>query len=177
MNRFWLRVNIPGFTLKFLFPQIFHHDFSLKPSMWNARILFWLVSHSLGAKKLAYRKCASSYLALNAKLGLIFALACYIISIKLANHIPSAFQRRAFRARQLSSTSSVRSAPAFRPTPAPPRLPKEEQEVYERLQRASTGAFSTPRQSQSHAQDKSSPDQIRTRELRNQLRVPRSWTV
>ena len=29
--------------------------------------------------------------------------------------------------------------------PAPPRLPKEEQDVYERLQRSSTGAFSTPK--------------------------------
>ncbi|KZF24873.1 hypothetical protein L228DRAFT_57673 [Xylona heveae TC161] len=28
--------------------------------------------------------------------------------------------------------------------PSPPRLPKEEQEIFERLQRASTGAFSTP---------------------------------
>jgi hypothetical protein len=29
--------------------------------------------------------------------------------------------------------------------PAPPRLPKEEQEIFEDLQRQSTGAFSTPR--------------------------------
>jgi hypothetical protein len=29
--------------------------------------------------------------------------------------------------------------------PAPPRLPKEEQEIFEELQRQSTGAFSTPR--------------------------------
>lgn len=29
--------------------------------------------------------------------------------------------------------------------PAPPRLPKEEQEIFEALQRQSTGAFSTPR--------------------------------
>lgn len=28
---------------------------------------------------------------------------------------------------------------------APPRLPKEEQEIFERLQKESTGAFSTPR--------------------------------
>jgi len=28
--------------------------------------------------------------------------------------------------------------------PAPPRLPKEEQEIFEKLQRQSTGAFSTP---------------------------------
>ncbi|KAF2732058.1 DUF1674-domain-containing protein [Polyplosphaeria fusca] len=34
---------------------------------------------------------------------------------------------------------------AFNTGPAPPRLPKEEQEVFEQLQRQSTGAFSTPR--------------------------------
>ncbi|KAH8705673.1 hypothetical protein BGW36DRAFT_16656 [Talaromyces proteolyticus] len=35
--------------------------------------------------------------------------------------------------------------PAFGDGPAPPRLPKEEQEIFEELQRQSTGAFSTPR--------------------------------
>jgi hypothetical protein len=30
--------------------------------------------------------------------------------------------------------------------PSPPRLPKEEQEIFEKLQQQSTGAFSTPRQ-------------------------------
>lgn len=33
---------------------------------------------------------------------------------------------------------------AFATGPAPPRLPPKEQEEFERLQRASTGAFSTP---------------------------------
>lgn len=33
---------------------------------------------------------------------------------------------------------------SFRVSPAPPRLPKEEQEIFERLQKQSTGAFSTP---------------------------------
>ncbi|EXJ70291.1 uncharacterized protein A1O5_06359 [Cladophialophora psammophila CBS 110553] len=33
--------------------------------------------------------------------------------------------------------------------PAPPRLPREEQEIFEALQRQSTGAFSTPRVNQS----------------------------
>ncbi len=39
------------------------------------------------------------------------------------------------------------SSPAdlpFRTGPSPPRLPKEEQELFEALQRQSTGAFSTP---------------------------------
>lgn len=33
----------------------------------------------------------------------------------------------------------------FRPGPSPPLLPKEEQEIFEKLQAQSTGAFSTPR--------------------------------
>ncbi|PYH99882.1 DUF1674 domain protein [Aspergillus ellipticus CBS 707.79] len=37
----------------------------------------------------------------------------------------------------------------FPRSPAPPRLPKEEQEIFEELQRKSTGAFSTPRVNQS----------------------------
>ncbi|KAL8670182.1 MAG: hypothetical protein Q9168_005260 [Polycauliona sp. 1 TL-2023] len=36
-------------------------------------------------------------------------------------------------------------ATSFSQSPAPPRLPKEEQELYEKLQSSSTGAFSTPR--------------------------------
>ncbi|GKZ33339.1 putative mitochondrial protein, conserved [Aspergillus brasiliensis] len=38
---------------------------------------------------------------------------------------------------------------AFASSPAPPRLPKEEQELFEELQRKSTGAFSTPQINQS----------------------------
>jgi hypothetical protein len=45
--------------------------------------------------------------------------------------------------RPLSSFSRHRSP--FKPGPAPPRLPKEEQDRFEELQRLSTGAFSTPR--------------------------------
>lgn len=37
----------------------------------------------------------------------------------------------------------------FANAPAPPRLPKEEQEIFEDLQRQSTGAFSTPQVNQS----------------------------
>jgi len=33
-------------------------------------------------------------------------------------------------------------------TPSPPKLPKEEQEIFERLQQRTTGAFSTPRDAQ-----------------------------
>ena len=41
--------------------------------------------------------------------------------------------------------SSRYYATSFSQSPAPPRLPKEEQELYEKLQASSTGAFSTPR--------------------------------
>jgi hypothetical protein len=47
--------------------------------------------------------------------------------------------------RRLFSTSTARTA--FATGPAPPRLPPKEQEEFERLQRSSTGAFSTPRPS------------------------------
>lgn len=36
---------------------------------------------------------------------------------------------------------------SWSPGPAPPRLPKEDQETFERLRRQSTGAFSIPRES------------------------------
>lgn len=49
--------------------------------------------------------------------------------------------------RLISTTSRTRAPPAFASGPAPPRLPKEEQELYEQLQRSSTGAFSTPKPS------------------------------
>lgn len=56
--------------------------------------------------------------------------------------------------RSLSSTSTLRKSddadkPAHGSIPAPPRLPKEEQEVFEKLQKQSTGAFSTSSSSDS----------------------------
>lgn len=47
--------------------------------------------------------------------------------------------------RRFFSTSQRK--PAFATGPAPPRLPPKEQEEFERLQKASTGAFSTPQSS------------------------------
>ncbi len=47
--------------------------------------------------------------------------------------------------RLLSTTARQRALPAFSSGPAPPRLPKEEQEIFNRLQSSSTGAFSTPK--------------------------------
>ena len=53
--------------------------------------------------------------------------------------------RLSLSSRRLFSTSSVRTA--FATGRSPPRLPPKEQEEFERLQRRSTGAFSTPRPS------------------------------
>ncbi|KAL4899030.1 hypothetical protein BDW74DRAFT_164133 [Aspergillus multicolor] len=58
-------------------------------------------------------------------------------------------------ARALFSTSRARLADdskpafAFRQGPAPPRLPEDEQKIFEQLQKQSTGAFSTPQVNQS----------------------------
>lgn len=50
---------------------------------------------------------------------------------------------RLSRIRLFSSTSSPRNK--LFGGPAPPRLPEEDQKIFEELQRSSTGAFSTPR--------------------------------
>lgn len=47
--------------------------------------------------------------------------------------------------RGFAIASRLNSSNPFANAPAPPRLPKEEQEIFEQLQRQSTGAFSTPR--------------------------------
>ncbi|KAF2433085.1 DUF1674-domain-containing protein [Tothia fuscella] len=49
---------------------------------------------------------------------------------------------RCFYYRQYTTTSQRLTS--WSPSPAPPRLPKEEQEIFEQLQKQSTGAFSTP---------------------------------
>ncbi|KAK5734094.1 hypothetical protein LTR17_009222 [Elasticomyces elasticus] len=51
----------------------------------------------------------------------------------------SGFFRRAF-----TTIPAARSA--WTPGPAPPRLPKEEQEIFDKLQEQSTGAFSQPKE-------------------------------
>ncbi|KAL8779967.1 MAG: hypothetical protein Q9213_006692 [Squamulea squamosa] len=50
-----------------------------------------------------------------------------------------------FLVRRLRCPSLRFYATSFSQSPAPPRLPKEEQELYEKLQASSTGAFSTPK--------------------------------
>ncbi|KAL2048912.1 hypothetical protein ABVK25_010864 [Lepraria finkii] len=57
---------------------------------------------------------------------------------------PIAF-RTQFSRRLFSSNTHLRTTPPFGSGPAPPRLPKKDQELYEELQRSSTGAFSTPK--------------------------------
>ncbi|KAK6002242.1 hypothetical protein QM012_001880 [Aureobasidium pullulans] len=59
--------------------------------------------------------------------------------------------RLAVRSRySLAARRSISTSPAFRsswsPGPSPPRLPKEEQEIFDKLMKQSTGAFSTPQQ-------------------------------
>lgn len=54
------------------------------------------------------------------------------------SHLPRQLARR-------TTGISTRHKSSFQSGPAPPRLPKEEQEIFERLQKQSTGAFSTPR--------------------------------
>lgn len=76
--------------------------------------------------------------------------------------------------RFFTSSSCLRAAPAppFSSGPAPPRLPKEEQDLFEHLQRSSTGAFSTPKTivvvNQSPASLSSSSDTPRSRPQINQ---------
>jgi hypothetical protein len=57
--------------------------------------------------------------------------------------VPRHLSRRAIAIRNF--TLSSRHSTSFNSGPAPPRLPKEEQELFEKLQNESTGAFSTPR--------------------------------
>lgn len=61
--------------------------------------------------------------------------------------------RPGFFRRSFSTRTALSSSP-FRPGPSPPRLPKEEQEIFEKLQQQSTGAFSTPRELTRKAEEK-----------------------
>ena len=68
--------------------------------------------------------------------------------------LPSITNR--FGVRHISTSRVLRKANqdgkpsfSFPNAPAPPRLPREEQEIFEELQRRSTGAFSTPQVNQS----------------------------
>ncbi|KAF2154295.1 DUF1674-domain-containing protein [Myriangium duriaei CBS 260.36] len=54
-------------------------------------------------------------------------------------------------------SATVQRQSAWTPMPSPPRLPKEEQELFEKLQQQSTGAFSTPREDQSQSERRTPP--------------------
>ena len=58
--------------------------------------------------------------------------------------IPRMLLRPTTIRRGLSTTRPLRNS-QFTRGPAPPRLPEEEQKIFEKLQNSSTGAFSTPR--------------------------------
>jgi len=64
----------------------------------------------------------------------------------------------------ISATSIIRSADRPLKTladhPAPPRLPREEQEIFEELQRQSTGAFGTSRAPEINQSPASSPSHL-----------------
>ena len=53
--------------------------------------------------------------------------------------------QRQLRRSLFTQSPPSRHATTLRRSPAPPRLPKDEQATFEKLQSASTGAFSTPR--------------------------------
>ena len=57
-------------------------------------------------------------------------------------------------------TSTTRRT-AFATCPAPPRLPPKEQEEFERLQKESTGAFSTPKPAVNQAASEPAPPRAR----------------
>ncbi|KAL4886522.1 hypothetical protein BJY04DRAFT_177814 [Aspergillus karnatakaensis] len=71
----------------------------------------------------------------------------------------------------LSTTSARRAddskpAFAFRQGPAPPRLPEDEQKIFEELQKQSTGAFSTPRAPPKVAQSPDSEPEAQPAEIK-----------
>lgn len=58
----------------------------------------------------------------------------------MAARVPRQLSRRT-----ITSSARAFAASPFNRSPAPPRLPKDEQALFEKLQKASTGAFSQPR--------------------------------
>ena len=93
------------------------------------------------------KHCSSSFVLSLAYL--LFNFYKHLISSKLEHNIMQSARPIAFRFqltnRLFSSVPHLHAAPPFALGPAPPRLPKEDQELYEQLQRSSTGAFSTPK--------------------------------
>jgi hypothetical protein len=76
------------------------------------------------------------------------------MSSQRLTHLPRLLSRRAF-------STTPRHTTSFKTGPAPPRLPKDEQKVFEKLQKQSTGAFSIPQSSA--APSSSSSSDLRSR--------------
>jgi hypothetical protein len=70
--------------------------------------------------------------------------------------------------RAFTTSTTIRSA--WSTGPAPPRLPKEEQELFEKLQQQSTGAFSTPRQAEAESSQDASTKTVTTDEMLEMVR-------
>jgi len=68
---------------------------------------------------------------------------CHPIMLKAMRPIYTNLSPRRF----VSTTTRHYATPPFSAGPSPPRLPKSEQEIFDRLQQSSTGAFSTPKPS------------------------------
>ena len=84
----------------------------------------------------------------------IIAPRAHLFTRPLATRLPLLATRTSTpRTRTLSSTASYRADLPFSQGPSPPRLPEEDQKIFEELQRQSTGAFSTPRSQQPSPQD------------------------
>lgn len=75
---------------------------------------------------------------------------------------------RSLQLRSFATTTPIHSS--WTPGPAPPRLPKEEQEIFEKLQQQSTGAFSTPKQ-QSDEETKPQTSDEMLEQLRERARL------
>lgn len=86
--------------------------------------------------------------------------------------LPSKFL---YPSRRLFSNSS--RTLAFATGPAPPRLPPKEQEEFERLQRSSTGAFSTPKPSVVNNPTASSPSESTASRPRPQINQSPATTI
>jgi hypothetical protein len=71
----------------------------------------------------------------------LYSTARTMASLRIAR-LPRQLSRRTF-------SISARHSTSFKSGPAPPRLPRDEQELFEKLQKQSTGAFSTPQPSPS----------------------------
>ena len=84
----------------------------------------------------------------------------YFLSSPPRSAMMSSLRRLCFSMppRRMFSSTKLSRAGILSREPAPPRLPKAEQEIYERLQRSSRGAFSTPSPNLSPEQEPASQE-------------------